>query len=126
MSITLNDEYESGAPTDHHRAEIQVWAMDCIYGGCDHESDPDAVSPFASCPSSIVIGCQECSDQNAEYESGYEPWPCENQAVQAWQAVGGPERQYEAVVEAFLRGWREHERAVTKSTDLDHENKVGR
>lgn len=112
--LALGDLYESDAPTSHTRVEADTWAMDCIYGDCDHatDADQDAERPLPACPSSKSIVCQECSDWNSEYEGGIESWPCENHAIQAWQAAGGPERQYDAMVEVFLRGWREHESAI--------------
>jgi hypothetical protein len=113
MRFTLEEKYESDAPTVHTRVEADVWPMDCIYGDCDHgtPADRDAERPLAACPSSKAIVCQECSEWHSEYEGGIESWPCENHAVQVWQKAGGEERQYDAMVEAFLRGWREHERA---------------
>ncbi len=107
----IGDLYESDAPTEHTRTESTVWDMDCIYGECDHatEADERAERPLPACPSSKAIVCEECSEVNAQYEGGVQPWPCENQAVQQWQAAGGPERRYESMVEAFLRGWSEHE-----------------
>ena len=109
------DEHESAAPTEHTRVETDVWPMECIYGDCEHarEADLDAERPLAACPSSRAVVCKECSEQNAEYEGGTEPWPCQNQALQEWQAAGGRERQSDAMCEAFLRGWSEHE---TRST----------
>jgi hypothetical protein len=112
MSITLDTEYENDAPTEHNRVEADVWAMDCIYGDCEHatEADADAERPLPTCPTSKAIVCQECSERNSEYEGGIEPWPCQNQALQVWQAAGGPERQYDTVAEAFLRGWDDYVR----------------
>lgn len=108
------DLYESDVPTEHTRVEMDTWEMDCIYGECEHatEADENAERPLAACPSSKAVVCDECSTLNAEYESGVQPWPCENQAVQDWQAAGGSERQLTVIVEAFLRGWAEHDRRM--------------
>jgi hypothetical protein len=110
MSMKLRGKYEDHTPRTHTRVETDVWDMDCIYGECGHDDNPDAERPFEKCPSSKAIVCEECSEWNSEVEGGVEPWPCENQAVQEWQAAGRKERRYNAMVEAFLRGWREHER----------------
>lgn len=110
MSMKLRGKYESDAPTTHTRVEADVWAMDCIYDECEHGVHPNAERPSEKCPSSKAVVCEECSEWNSQYEGGVEPWPCENQAVQDWQAAGGKERRYDAMVEAFLRGWGEHER----------------
>lgn len=123
MSMKLRGKYESDAPTTHTRVEADVWAMECIYDECEHGVDPDAERPSEKCPSSMAVVCEECSEWNSVYEGGVEPWPCENQAVQEWQAAGGKERQYDAMVEAFVRGWSEHERrerlhkAMTQPSD---------
>lgn len=107
--MKLTGKYESDAPTEHTRVELQVWSLGCLYEECGHgDVDADTERPRPECPSSTMVACQECSDWNAEYESGAEPWPCENDAVQSWQAAGGKERRYAVVVEAFLRGWNEH------------------
>lgn len=108
MSMKLRGKYESDAPTTHTRVEADVWDMECIYGECEHDVPDDAERPHPNCPSSKAIVCEECSEWNSQYEGGVEPWPCENQGVQDWQASGGKERRYEVMVEAFLRGWREH------------------
>lgn len=113
--MKLNDKYESDAPTEHTRVELQVWSLDCLYEECGH-GEEGTQSPRPECPSSTMVACQQCSDWNAEYEGGAEPWPCENDAVQSWQAAGGKERRYDVVVEAFLRGWNEHRLTV------DHPN----
>lgn len=105
-------EYESEAPERHTRVEADVWPIDCIYGDCEHvpEADVDAERPYKACPSSKAVVCQECSEWNSESEGGIESWPCENQALQEWMALGGPERRSDDMCEAFLRGWRERDR----------------
>lgn len=109
MSIKLEDKYESDAPTEHNRIETQIWEMDCIWGYCDHAHDDDMEQPSKECPFSVVSVCEQCTDWLEEYESGIEAWPCVNQAVQEWQAAGGEDRQYDTVVDAFLRGWNERQ-----------------
>jgi hypothetical protein len=116
MSMKLREKYESDAPETHTRVEADVWNMDCIYGDCDHGVDDAEEHPSGKCPSSKAIICEECSEWNSQYEGGVELWPCENQAVQDWQGAGGEERQYDVMVEAFLRGWRERERILNGST----------
>lgn len=120
--IQITDKYESDAPTTHTRVEADTWPSDCIYGECGHgiAADVDAERPFDACPSSKEIVCQECSEWHSEYEGGVEPWPCENQAVQEWQALGGVERQYDTIVEAFLRGWREHAQRSEVEAERDY------
>ncbi|MEX8058727.1 hypothetical protein [Microbacterium sp. 16-032] len=126
MSVELRGKYESGAPTAHTRVEVDVWAMDCIYDECEHGVDPDEERPSDKCPSSKAVVCEECSEWNSEHEGGVEPWPCENQAVQDWQAAGGEERQYEVMVEAFFRGWSEHERRERLHAAMTISNAQGR
>lgn len=101
-----SDEYDEEWPQAHTRVVAETWPLDCVEGGCSHCGDD--TDGLDACPSTVTALCDECSAVTAEYEGPALTWPCENAAVQHWQRQGGPERNRSSMVEAFLRGWREH------------------